>query len=68
VLLETPGILRKLSITCIGPYPVTNVYKNVIIRIQMSKRNCIRKSENVRNLSIESKAQLSIILGANAIP
>jgi hypothetical protein len=25
VLLETPGILRKLSTTCTGPYPVTNV-------------------------------------------
>jgi hypothetical protein len=34
VLLETPGILRKLSTTRTGPYPVTNVYKNVTIRIQ----------------------------------
>jgi hypothetical protein len=28
VLLETPGILRKLSTSCTGPYPLTNVYKN----------------------------------------
>jgi hypothetical protein len=34
VLLETPGILRKLSIPCTGPYPVPNVYKNGTIRIQ----------------------------------
>jgi hypothetical protein len=35
VLLETPGILQKLSKTpCTGPYPVTNVYKNGTIRIR----------------------------------
>jgi hypothetical protein len=34
VLLETPGILRKLSTLRTGPYPITNVYKNVTIRIQ----------------------------------
>jgi hypothetical protein len=34
VLLETPGILRKLSTPRTGPYPVTNVYKNDTIRIQ----------------------------------
>jgi hypothetical protein len=34
VLLETPGILRKLSTPHTGPYPVTNVYKNGTIRIQ----------------------------------
>jgi hypothetical protein len=34
VLLETPGILRKLSTPCSGPYPVTNVYKNGTITIQ----------------------------------
>jgi hypothetical protein len=27
MLLETPGILRKLSTLCIGPYPVTNEFK-----------------------------------------
>jgi hypothetical protein len=26
LLLETPGILWKLSTLCRGPYPVTNVY------------------------------------------
>jgi hypothetical protein len=34
VLLETPGILRKLSTSHTAPYPVTNSYKNGIIRIQ----------------------------------
>jgi hypothetical protein len=34
VLLETPGILRRLSTPCTGPYPVTNVYKNDTISIQ----------------------------------
>jgi hypothetical protein len=34
VLLETPGILWKLSTPCTGPYPVMNVYKNGTIRIQ----------------------------------
>jgi hypothetical protein len=28
MLLETTGILRKLSTPYTGPYPVTNVYKN----------------------------------------
>jgi hypothetical protein len=37
VILETPGILRKLSTPCTGPYPVTNVYKNDTIRIQKGK-------------------------------
>jgi hypothetical protein len=45
VLLETPGILRKLSTPRTEPYPVTNVYKNGTIRIQKSKQNYIRKSE-----------------------
>jgi hypothetical protein len=33
-LLETSGILRKLSIPRTGPYPVTNVYKNGKVRNQ----------------------------------
>jgi hypothetical protein len=65
VLLETPEILRKLSTPCTRPYPLTNVYKNGTIRTQKEKRNCIRKSEYP---SIQSKAQLSKILGANDIP
>jgi hypothetical protein len=32
VLLETPGILRKLSTPRTRPYPVRNVYKNGSIR------------------------------------
>jgi hypothetical protein len=35
VLLETPGILRKLLTPCTGPYPVSNLNKN-----------CITKSKN----------------------
>jgi hypothetical protein len=38
VILETPGILRKLSTPRTGPYPVPNVYKNDKIRIQKGKR------------------------------
>jgi hypothetical protein len=34
VLLETPGILRKLSTPRTGPYPVTNVNKNSSISIK----------------------------------
>jgi hypothetical protein len=38
MLLETPGILRKLSTPCIGPYSITNIYKNGAIRIQKDKK------------------------------
>jgi hypothetical protein len=47
VLLETPGILRRLSTPHTGPYPVTNVYKNGKIRIQngiVSERVNIRRT------------------------
>jgi hypothetical protein len=50
VLLETSGILWKLSTSCTGPYHITNVYKNGTIRI---KRNCIRYSEYPWNHSIQ---------------
>jgi hypothetical protein len=43
VLLETPGILRKLSTPRTGPYPVTNVYKNGTIRIQKFKKELYQK-------------------------
>jgi hypothetical protein len=43
VLLETPGILRKLSTPHTEPYPVTNVYKNGTIRIQKGKRELYQK-------------------------
>jgi hypothetical protein len=42
-LLETPGILRKLSTPRTGPYPVTNVYKNGTIRIQKGKNELYQK-------------------------
>jgi hypothetical protein len=68
VLLETPGILRKLSTPCTGPYPVTNVYKIGTIRIQKGKKELYQKDW----ISVESlhsiKTQLSIILMANDIP
>jgi hypothetical protein len=38
VLLETPGILQKLSTPRTGPYPVTNVYKNDTIRIELYQK------------------------------
>jgi hypothetical protein len=43
VLLETPGILWKLSTPCTGPYPVTNVYKNGTIRIQKGTKEFYQK-------------------------
>jgi hypothetical protein len=43
VLLETPGILRKLSTPCTGPYPVKNVYKNGTIRFQKVKKELYQK-------------------------
>jgi hypothetical protein len=43
VLLETSGILRKLSTPHTGPYPVTNVYKNGTIRIQKGKQELYQK-------------------------
>jgi hypothetical protein len=43
VLLETPGILRKLSTPRTWPYPVTNVYMNGIIRIQKFKEELYQK-------------------------
>jgi hypothetical protein len=70
MLLETPRILRKLSTPCTGPYPVTNVYKNGTISIQkgiVSERVNIRRITRF-NQDIQSKGQLSMILGANDIP
>jgi hypothetical protein len=43
VLLETPGILRKLSTPRKGPYPVTNVYKKGTIRTIKSKKELYQK-------------------------
>jgi hypothetical protein len=34
VLLETPGILQKLTAPYPGPYPVTNINRNDTLRIQ----------------------------------
>jgi hypothetical protein len=39
---ETPGMHLKFSTPCTGLYPVSNVYKNVKIRIQ---RNYMRNME-----------------------
>jgi hypothetical protein len=43
VLLETPGILRKLSTPRTGTYPVTNVCNNGKIRIQKYKKELYQK-------------------------
>jgi hypothetical protein len=43
VLLETPGILRKLSTPHTGSFPVTNVYKNGKMRIQKDKKELYQK-------------------------
>jgi hypothetical protein len=43
VLLETPGILRKLSTPHTGPYPVMNLYRNCTIRIQKGKKEWYQK-------------------------
>ena len=48
MLLETPGILRKLSTPRSGTYPVTNLYKNGIIRIQ---RIYVSERVNIRRIS-----------------
>jgi hypothetical protein len=48
VLLETPGILRKLSTPRTGPYPVTNVYKNGTIRIQ---KGIVSERVNIRRIT-----------------
>jgi hypothetical protein len=48
VLLETPGILRKLSTPRTGPYPVTNVYKNGTIRIQ---KGVVSERVNIRRIT-----------------
>jgi hypothetical protein len=43
VLLEATGILRKLSTPHTGPYAITNVHKNVTIRIQKDKQELYQK-------------------------
>jgi hypothetical protein len=48
VLLETPGILRKLSTPRTGPYPVTNVYNNGTIRIQ---KGIVSERVNIRRIT-----------------
>jgi hypothetical protein len=48
MLLETPGILRKLSTPCKGPYPIMNVYKNATIRIQ---KRIVSQRVNIRRIT-----------------
>jgi hypothetical protein len=48
VLLETPGILRKMSKPRTGPYPVTNVQKNGTFRIQ---RGIVSERVNIRRIT-----------------
>jgi hypothetical protein len=62
VSLETPGILRILSIPCTGPYPVTNVYKSGTIRIQKDKKELYQKEwisvESFHSIQIPNKYNL----------
>jgi hypothetical protein len=51
VLLETPGILRKLSTPRTGPYPVTNVYKNGTIRIKKVNNGIVSERVNIRRIT-----------------
>jgi transposase InsO family protein len=48
VLLETPGILRKLSIPRTGPYPVTQVYNNGTVQIQ---KGIVNERVNIRRIA-----------------
>jgi hypothetical protein len=48
VLVDKPGILRKLSTPRSGPYPITAVYTNGTIRIQ---RGAIRERVNLRRIT-----------------
>jgi hypothetical protein len=48
VLLETPGILPKLSTPRTGPYPVTKVYNNGKIQIQ---KGIVSERVNIRRIS-----------------
>jgi transposase InsO family protein len=48
VLVETPGILRKLSTPRTGTYPVTNVYNNGTIRIQ---KGIVSERVNIRRIT-----------------
>jgi hypothetical protein len=64
VLLETPGILRKLSTPRTGPYPVTNVYKNGTIRFQKDKKELHQKDWISVELLHSIKSPIKYILGA----
>jgi hypothetical protein len=64
VLLETTGILRKLSTPCTGPYPVTNVYQNGTIRIQKDIKELHQKElifvESLHIQSIKSPIKYNL--------
>ena len=48
ILLNTPGILRKLSTPRTGPYPVTKVCNNGTIQIQ---KGIVSERVNIRRVS-----------------
>jgi hypothetical protein len=48
VLLETPGIQRKLSTPRTGPYPVTQVYNSGTFQIQ---KGIVTERVNIRRIS-----------------
>lgn len=47
VLLQKPGILRKLSTPREGPYEIVQVYDNGTVQIQ---RNAVREKVNIRRI------------------
>jgi hypothetical protein len=48
VLVDKPGIVRKMSSPRHGPYPITKVYTNGTVRI---RRGAVNEQINVRRLS-----------------
>ena len=48
VLIEKPGIIRKMSTPHEGPYPVTKVYTNGTVRI---RRGSVNEQINIRRLT-----------------
>ena len=48
VLVEKPGIIRKMSTPREGPYPITKVYTNGTVRI---RRGSVNEQINIRRLT-----------------
>jgi hypothetical protein len=57
-------MLQKLSTSCIGPYPVTQVYNNATVQIQ---KGIVSEWVNIRWISPSDKYLKLYYLGANDI-